>query len=141
MRAAILALVLALALLGCGSGEPEFSDEQQVPAADRTEDAAAPADADDDEQVLVFVADDIFYDDPPTTARAGTLTIVLDNVGAAEHNIVFEGFNDEEPVAEAPGGEQDEGTITLDEPGEYVYYCSIPGHRAAGMEGVLTVSS
>ena len=24
-------------------------------------------------------------------------------------------------------------------PGEYVYYCAIPGHRESGMEGVLTV--
>ena len=39
----------------------------------------------------------------------------------------------------ADRGETDEGGLRADEPGEYTYYCTIAGHREAGMEGTLVV--
>lgn len=30
------------------------------------------------------------------------------------------------------------GTLTLPKPGKYTFYCTIQGHRAAGMEGKIT---
>ncbi|MDA3921039.1 MAG: plastocyanin/azurin family copper-binding protein [Salinisphaera sp.] len=39
------------------------------------------------------------------------------------------------------GGHSDTVTFTApDKPGDYEYICSFPGHLAAGMKGVLTVS-
>jgi plastocyanin len=134
--ASVVAFVLLLA--ACSSG-PEIRPEEQIPRDQVPDGTETPPDATDQEQILTFVAGDIFYDDPPTTARAGTLTIVIDNIGQATHNVVFEGFNDEQPVAEATGGQSDRGSITLD-PGTYTFYCSIPGHREAGMEGTLEVA-
>jgi azurin len=38
------------------------------------------------------------------------------------------------------GGESDSVTFTVpEEPGEYTYICTFPGHFAAGMKGTLTV--
>lgn len=84
----------------------------------------------------VFVAQDILYAQAPETVPTGDLTFVLENQGQIEHNVVMEDLGDELIVEAAPG-EVETGDVTL-EAGDYVYYCSIPGHREAGMEGTLT---
>ena len=85
-------------------------------------------------------AGEFFFEDLVGTYWAGDIEVTLDNIGDAEHNIVVIGANpgSDNPVAQALGGESATGTVNLFE-GDYVYYCSIPGHRAQGMEGQLTV--
>lgn len=39
----------------------------------------------------------------------------------------------------ADGGDTAEGGLRAAEPGEYTFYCTVEGHRAAGMEGTLIV--
>lgn len=110
----------------------EHHDEEHDEAApDNGEEAGFPDDA------LVFVAVDIAYSEAPATAEAGTLTFALDNQGGIFHDVVIEEIGDVEVVG-ADGGETDVGTVDL-EPGTYTYYCSVPGHRGAGMEGTLEV--
>jgi plastocyanin len=84
----------------------------------------------------LFVAVDIEYEQAPETLPPGDIDVVLENRGSIEHNVVVEELGDEK-ILEAAGGQSDEGTVTL-EPGEYTYYCDVPGHRAT-MEGTLTV--
>lgn len=86
----------------------------------------------------VFVAVDIDYQSAPQTLPSGKVDLTLDNEGTIEHTVVFEELDDE-VVLDAAGGETDENSVTL-EPGKYTYYCDVPGHRAAGMEGTLTVT-
>jgi uncharacterized cupredoxin-like copper-binding protein len=38
-----------------------------------------------------------------------------------------------------PANDSAEATITISQPGAYTFYCAIPGHREAGMIGVLIV--
>ena len=87
----------------------------------------------------VFVAIDIAYESAPSELPVGDVDLTLENNGQIEHNVVLEERGDE-LILEAQGGETDEATVTFDETGELTYYCSVPGHREAGMEGTLTVS-
>lgn len=41
----------------------------------------------------------------------------------------------------ADTGETVAGGLRADEPGQYTYYCTIAGHREAGMEGTLIVEA
>jgi plastocyanin len=72
-------------------------------------------------------------------APAGTITLVMENPSAIEHNIAVRGGDVDEQGDVV--GQGDESTVTADlEPGEYEFYCSVPGHEAAGMKGTLTVT-
>ncbi|HEX5591870.1 MAG TPA: plastocyanin/azurin family copper-binding protein [Solirubrobacterales bacterium] len=78
------------------------------------------------------------FDQESLTAKAGKVTIDFDNPSATPHNVVIEEDGKElagfEPITESEESE----TADL-KAGTYTFYCSVPGHREAGMEGTLTV--
>jgi plastocyanin len=72
------------------------------------------------------------------TAPAGSLTIESKNASSTPHDIAIEGngVNSKGEVVQDGGTSQ----LTVDlKPGEYTFYCTVPGHREGGMEGKLTV--
>jgi plastocyanin len=70
------------------------------------------------------------------TVTPGT-TVEMINEGAAEHDFTVDALGVHVPAAP---GETVEVTIPADAaPGEYEFYCSVPGHKAAGMVGTLVV--
>ena len=78
---------------------------------------------------------------PTIEVKAGDvmkLTIVNDD--AIEHDIVIDalGVHSAHITGE---GESTTVIFTAEEPGVYEYYCSVPGHRAAGMHGELIVTA
>jgi plastocyanin len=81
---------------------------------------------------------ELAFDATELSAKAGKVTIDFKNPSAIEHNVVIEENGKElagfEPITQ---GEKSE-TAEL-KPGTYTFYCSVPGHREAGMEGTLTV--
>jgi plastocyanin len=71
-------------------------------------------------------------------AKAGTVTIAFANQAPLEHNVtVAQGASVLGATPTFSGGSR---TLTLTlKPGTYSFYCSVPGHRQAGMEGKLIV--
>lgn len=115
---ALLAGALSIGLAACGGGE-----------------AVAPEDVDAD--VVVRGTDALKFEPTELEADAGTISIGLISEGSLVHDVVIEEADDTK-VVEARGGAE-VGTVDL-EAGTYTFYCSIPGHREAGMEGTLEVS-
>ena len=54
------------------------------------------------------------------------------------HDIAVEGNGVNEKGEVVQGGGTSEFSANL-QPGEYTFFCSVPGHREGGMEGKLTV--
>jgi uncharacterized cupredoxin-like copper-binding protein len=71
-------------------------------------------------------------------APAGQLKLESVNEQPTDHNIAVDGNGvDEQGNVVSNGGKS---TVEVDlKPGEYAFYCSVPGHREGGMEGKLTV--
>jgi plastocyanin len=84
------------------------------------------------------VGQGLAYEFADAVAPPGALTIESVNEQPADHNIAVDGGGvDEVGEIVANGGTS---TVEVDlQAGEYSFYCSVPGHREGGMEGVLTV--
>lgn len=139
--AGALFLVGALVLAGCGQTAPAPPEILQ----------------------LTLLATDIAYDQSRIEAVAGQpLRITLQNDGLLEHDfsimeIPHSGEIIVEEAAEAGGHDMDNMAVdpevhvaapptgassiefTPSQPGEYEYFCTVEGHKAAGMIGTLVV--
>jgi nitrite reductase (NO-forming) len=67
-----------------------------------------------------------------------TVQINLINGEGAEHDIVIEQYATRSDRILGRGASTTV-SFTADKAGEFIYFCSIPGHRAAGMEGRIQV--
>lgn len=119
-------------------GEEAAADDGAEEEGAPAEDGAAAAEEVPEGAVVFAAGQELAYTEAPTEMPAGESEIALVLEGLP-HNVVFEGVNNDEPVVEGDSAGVFTGTVTLD-PGDYTYYCSIPGHRAGGMEGTVTVS-
>ena len=134
---ALLALV-PFALAACGDDD----DEEPATEAETTETTDTGGGAGGGASTVSFTADptgELAFEESSAEASAGTVTLELTNESAVPHDVQIEG-----PDGDIGGTEETTGgTATAEvelEPGEYTFYCSVPGHREAGMEGPLTVN-
>lgn len=75
------------------------------------------------------------------SAKAGKTTFVFTNPSSVPHNLTFEVASTEHELGGTKTITSGTASLTLTLPkGKYHYYCSVPGHEAAGMSGILTVS-
>jgi plastocyanin len=79
------------------------------------------------------------YNTKTLSAKSGSVTVDFTNSSPVEHNVtIAQGGKVLGATPTFSGGEK-KLTLAL-KPGKYVFYCSVPGHRQAGMEGTLNVS-
>jgi plastocyanin len=145
--AALLALALAsVALVACGGGNSESSEtttgggESTAPASGGKTQGGGNAGGGG--SVLKFEADpngELAYTTTTASAKAGEVTVEFNNPQSLTHDVAIEGPSGEEVgKTELIAKGSDSTTVNL-KPGTYHFYCTVPGHREAGMEGTLTV--
>lgn len=145
LAVAFALLLASFALVACGSSD-DSSDTGAETSAETTQEsggavggAAEGKSAGSAATVDFETGDGLTYTSDTATAKAGKTTINLTNTQPLTHDVAIEDSSGKtigktELIAEG----SDSAVVDL-EPGEYTFYCSVPGHREAGMEGTLTV--
>ncbi|MBK5221818.1 MAG: cupredoxin domain-containing protein [Acidimicrobiia bacterium] len=145
-RAALLSMVFALGVLlaACGSDDPadQAGSDTMSPAEDGEDghmdgDHGGSSDVADDARRIEVLASSFEFDPPEIQVAAGeNIAIVLTSTDIL-HDFTIDEF---EAHVAADRGETEVGGFTAEEPGRYIYYCTVAGHREAGMEGTLVVA-
>lgn len=80
----------------------------------------------------------VFFKPTTLTSPPGIVKITLKNVESGTHDLEIHGISGFQ-IEVSGTGSTASSKVELKK-GKYDYYCSIPGHEAAGMKGTLTVS-
>jgi plastocyanin len=136
MRTGSLALItagfLATLMVGgwmtVGSAEEETEDLGSNLAAD------GPALAELDFESTA----DLRFVPSEATVETGINRITMTNGGGLHTFVLEDPTTLFDTLEVAATGDVDTSRAFFGEPGDYVFYCSVPGHREAGMEGVIT---
>jgi plastocyanin len=78
------------------------------------------------------------FDKSSLSAKAGKVTITMDNPSPVPHAIAIEGSGVNESGSTVGMGGKSTATASL-KPGTYTFFCPVDGHKDAGMKGTLTV--
>jgi plastocyanin len=153
LLAATLATIGLLALAGCGSSSNTTSSSTPTtspattPAATTSSTAtttsSTPASTSAGAAGALSLEANregaLSYDKKSLEATAGKVSIDFTNMSPLGHNMTIESSSGK-VIGATPTFQGGSKTVTLDlKPGTYKFFCSVPGHRMAGMEGTLTV--
>lgn len=138
-----LSTVLAIAVAGCGrstkttksssapaASAPAPSTPSSTPAASGASTVSVAANP---SGMLMFTSGSL-------KAKAGKVTIAFTNNAPVNHNFTLS-TSGGAVLGATPSFQGGTRKFTVDlQPGTYTFYCSVPGHRAGGMQGTLVVS-
>jgi plastocyanin len=125
-------------LIACGDDDDESADDSAATTEETTtEDTPSSGGG---STVSFTAAEDgsLAYEEDSVEAEAGSVTLELDNQSSTPHDVKVEGPDGDLGGTDTVTGGSTSATVEL-EAGDYTFYCSVPGHRDAGMEGDLTV--
>lgn len=142
---ALLALALAaLALVACGSSSSNSETSETTSGGESAKSGAGEGGGEKagGGSTVNLEADpsgELAYTSSTATAKAGAVTIDFKNPQSLPHDVKIEGSGGEELGGTEEISESSTSATVNLKPGTYHFYCSVPGHREAGMEGTLTV--
>ena len=137
----VLALVSA-ALVACGDDDDSATTTTEETPAGAASGEKAGGNEGGGGASLEFEADpggDLAYTTTEASTEAGEVTVDFKNPQSLSHDVAIEDSKGETVGKTEVIGEGETSESVNLKAGKYTFYCSVPGHREAGMEGTLTV--
>ena len=151
-------LLAALALVACGSDSSSDDTGPVAGAAQEAEEKAEEVGDDVEEKadevekeaeggtagsatfdVEAEPGGDLAFTTDEASAKAGKVTVNFTNSSPVPHDVRIESSDGKDIGGTEVITESNESAAVNLKAGDYTFYCSVPGHRQAGMEGTLTV--
>jgi plastocyanin len=139
-------LLAALALAACGS-----SDDSTTETATETTPSGQTGGGEKEKEAeggtagsatLDFEADsggNLAFTEDEAVSKAGKVTVNFTNPAPVPHDVRIESPDGKDIGGTEVISEGNESATVNLKPGDYTFFCSVPGHRQAGMEGTLKV--
>jgi uncharacterized cupredoxin-like copper-binding protein len=143
LSALAVLVITSLALAACGGG-----GSSTAAATEKTSEAAPPATESGGAKeggggsTIRFEANpegELMFTAMTATGKAGDDTIDFKNPSSTPHHVAIEDSSGKKIAETKTISDSETSTKVELEAGEYTFFCSIPGHREAGMEGTLTI--
>jgi uncharacterized cupredoxin-like copper-binding protein len=146
--AVLIASITAVALAACG-GSSSSSSSSSAPASSSATSTSSSAPASSAAAgggggTITEAADpggQLKFTKATLSAKAGSVSIDFTNSSSLPHNLTIQQGTSGPNIGATPTFAGGKKTLVVKlKPGTYTFYCSVPGHRQAGMQGTLTVS-
>jgi uncharacterized cupredoxin-like copper-binding protein len=133
----VVPLALAAVLVaGCGSSSKNSSSGGAGGQSGATSSQAASGGGD---QLTLSESEYKITPASATVSHTGTIAITVKNTGAVTHALTVQTPSGAVSTSDIAPGASTTLTVKATQAGKYVFFCPIPGHRQAGMQGTLVV--
>jgi plastocyanin len=142
-RASAVLAVSALAVVGLAACGSSSNSNSTTAAATPTQTAPAAGGGAGGGGSTVDIStpsgSSLAFNQKTVSAKAGNVTIDFNNAQALQHDVTVADSSGKVLGATQLVSSGTANTSVSLTPGTYTFYCSVPGHREAGMQGTLTV--
>ncbi|MEA2459724.1 MAG: hypothetical protein QOC95_2696 [Thermoleophilaceae bacterium] len=137
---ALCSALAVFAVAGCGSSKSSSSDTgaAATPPPTTAPSGGSSGGASSNLQLSADPSGQLKFDKKTLSTKAGNVTVTMTNPSPVPHAIAVEGNGVDKDGKTVSSNGKSTVTVSL-KPGKYTFYCPVDGHRAAGMQGTLTV--
>jgi plastocyanin len=136
---ACVAAVSALGLVACGGGDDNSDTTAAATPPPATTTTGGGGGGGSTVNISTPSGTELAYDQKSASAKAGSVTIDFTNNESIPHDVAIESPSGD-TVGQTDLVASGTANTTVDlQPGTYTFFCTVPGHREAGMVGPLTV--